>query len=74
MRYSINTHLEDQGLATPVATGATTGLQGTEVVRLLTHRQWREGDVAALKAIAERHGFAVHLDGLDLPLREERNP
>jgi hypothetical protein len=33
-------------------------------VRLLTHRQWREGDVAALQAVAERLGLDVPLEGL----------
>ena len=53
LRYSINTHLEDQDLATQVAISAAAGLSAAEVVRLLTHRQWREGDVAALKVIAD---------------------
>ena len=48
LRYSINTYLEDQGLAAPAAISAATGLPAAEVVRLLTRRQWREGDVAAL--------------------------
>jgi hypothetical protein len=52
LRYCINTHLEDQGITTPTAVGATTGLTAVEVVRLLTRRQWREGDVVALKVIA----------------------
>ena len=69
LRYSINTHLEDQGLATPAAIGAATGLPATEVIRLLTRRQWREGDVAALKAIADRLGLTVPLEGLGLLMR-----
>jgi predicted transcriptional regulator len=69
LRYSINTHLEDQGITTPTAVGATTGLTAAEVVRLLTRRQWREGDVAALKAIADRLGLDVPLKGLGLPMR-----
>jgi hypothetical protein len=36
LRYSINTHLEDQGLATPAAIGAATSLPAAEAVRLLT--------------------------------------
>ena len=68
LRYSINTHLEDQGLATPTATGAATGLPSAEAVRLLTRRQWREGDVEALQAIADHLGLVVRLDGLDLPV------
>ena len=64
-RYCINTHLEDQGLTTPAAIGAAVGLPPAEAQRLLTRRQWREGDVAALQAVAERLGLDVPLDGLD---------
>src|ERR1700712_4109580 len=74
LRYTINTHLEDQGVTTPAAIGAATGLPATERVRLLTRRQWREGDVAALKAIADRLGLDVPLEGLGLPMREGRGP
>jgi hypothetical protein len=74
LRYSINTYLEDQDLAAPAAISAATGLPAAEVVRLLTRRQWREGDVAALKAIADRLGLDVPLEGLGLPVREGRDP
>ena len=74
LRYSINTHLEDQGLATSAAIGAATGLPTVEVVRLLTRRQWREGDVAALKAIADRLGIDVQLKGPGLLRQEGRGP
>jgi hypothetical protein len=74
LRYTINIHLEDQGITTPAAISAATGLPAAEVVRLLTRRQWREGDVAALKAIADRLGLAVPLEGLGLPVREGRGP
>jgi len=74
LRYSINTHLEDQGLATPVAIGAATRLPATEVIRLLIRRQWREGDVAALKAIADQLGLDVPLEGLGMPMQEGSDP
>ena len=74
LRYSINTHLEDRGITTPAAIGAATGLQAAEVVRLLTRRQWREGDVAALKAIADQLGLDVPLESLGLQMREGRGP
>jgi hypothetical protein len=74
LRYSINTHLEDRGIATSAAIGAATGLPAAEAVRLLTRRQWREGDTAALKAIANRLGLNVPLEGLGLPMREGRGP
>ncbi|MFC7478095.1 hypothetical protein ACFQS7_27360 [Dankookia sp. GCM10030260] len=74
LRYTINTHLEDCGIITPAAIGATTGLPAGEAVRLLTRRQWREGDTAALQAIADRLGLDVRLEGLGLPMREGRDP
>jgi hypothetical protein len=67
LRYCINTHLEDQGISTPAAIGAATGLPAAEAVRLLSRRQWREGDVEALQAVASRLGLAVPLAGLGLP-------
>jgi hypothetical protein len=74
LRYCINTHLDDQGLTTPAQIGAAVGLPGAEVVRLLTRRQWREGDVAALQAVAARLGLDVPLDGLGLPAGPRRAP
>jgi hypothetical protein len=74
LRYSISTHLEDHGITTPAAIGAATGFPVAEIVRLLTRRQWREGDVAALKAIADRLGLDVPLEGLGLARREGRDP
>jgi hypothetical protein len=64
LRYSINTHLEDQGITAPPDIARAVGLPQTEAVRLLTRRQWREGDVAALQAVAERLGLDVPLEGL----------
>ncbi len=65
LRYAINTHLDDRGLATPAQIGAAVGLPPAEAVRLLTRRQWREGDVAALRAVAARLGLEVPLEGLE---------
>ncbi|MBK1662382.1 hypothetical protein [Paracraurococcus ruber] len=65
LRFTINTHLEDQGITTPAAIGAATGLPAAEAARLLSRRQWREGDVAALKAVAAHLGLEVSLEGLD---------
>jgi hypothetical protein len=47
LRYLINTHLEDQGISTPAAIGAATGLLPAEAVRLLTHRQWWDGSASS---------------------------
>ena len=59
LRYTINTYLEDMGVTTPVAIGTAVGLPAAEAVGLLTRRQWRAGDVAALQAVAERLGLNV---------------
>ncbi len=66
LRYTINTHLDERGLAAPAQVGAAVGLPPAEAVRLLTRRQWREGDVAAPRAVAARLGLEVPpLEGLD---------
>ena len=65
LRYSINSHLNDQGITTPAQVSAANGLTSAEAARLLARRQWREGDVAALKAIAAQLGLEVSLEGLD---------
>jgi hypothetical protein len=59
LRYTINAHLEDRGLTTPAVIGAGPGLPAPEAMRLLTRRQWRAGDVAALQALADRLGLQV---------------
>ncbi|TDH60102.1 hypothetical protein E2C06_23975 [Dankookia rubra] len=61
LRYRINTYLEDMGVTTPVAIGAAVGMPAAEAAGLLTRRQWRAGDVAALQAVAERLGLNVAL-------------
>ncbi len=66
LRYTINTHLEDQGVTRPRAIGAVVGLPAAEAVSLLTRRQWRAGDVAALRAIAARLELEVALPKLGI--------
>ena len=70
LRYTINTHLEDQGITTPPAIGVAAGLP--EAVSLLTRRQWRVGDVAALQAVARHLKLDVVLPDTDLLRRRER--
>jgi hypothetical protein len=65
LRYSINTHLDDQGITTPSDIARAVGLPAAEAVRLLNRRQWRDGDVAALRVVADRLGLNVDLEGLD---------
>jgi hypothetical protein len=66
LRYCINTHLDEQGITAPPDIARAVGLPQTEAVRPLTYRQWREGDIAALQAVADRMGLDVPLAGLDL--------
>ena len=69
LRYCINTHLDEQGIATPAGLAQATGLpaaESAEAAGLLRRKQWREGDLAALRALADRLGLAVPLEGLDL--------
>ena len=49
LRYCINTHLDEQGIATPAGLAQATGLPATEAAGLLRRKQWREGDLAALQ-------------------------
>ena len=74
LRYCINTYLDAQGLTTPPDIARAVGLPTAEAQRLLTRRQWREGDVAALQAIAAQLGLEVSLEGLGLPAGEGRAP
>jgi hypothetical protein len=74
LRYTINTHLEDRGITTPASVCAVTDQPAAEVIRLLTRRQWHEGGVAALKAIADRLGIDVQLKGPGLLRQEGRGP
>ena len=64
LRYRINTHLDEQGIATPAGLARTTGLSAAKAARLLRRKQWREGDLAALRAVADHLGLAVPLEGL----------
>ena len=41
LRYTVNTHLEDQGITTPAAIGAAASLPAAEAVGLLPRRRWR---------------------------------
>ncbi len=67
LRYTITTHLEDRGVTKPTAIGAAVGLPAAEAVSLLTRRQWRAGDVAALQVVAARLGLEVALPEFGLP-------
>ena len=59
VRMAIGRALEERGIADPVAIGAALGLPAGEATKLLNGRQWREGDVALLRAAAARLGLPV---------------
>ena len=71
LRYSINTHLEDRGITAPSDIARAVGLPAAEAVRLLTRRQWRDGDIAALRMVADRLGLKVDLEGFGSATGEE---
>ena len=62
LRMAIGHELDARGITTPAAIGLTLGISATEAQRLLTRRQWREGDVAALQAAAARLGLSVRTE------------
>ena len=66
LRYCINTHLDEQGIATPAGLARATGLPAAEAAGLLRRKQWREGDLAVLRAVASRLGLEVALPELGL--------
>ena len=51
--------VDERGIADPAAIGAALGLPAEEAAKLLTRHQWREGDVALLRAAAARLGLSV---------------
>ena len=65
LRMAIRQELADRGIIKPVAIGATLGMPAPEAAKLLTRRQWREGDVALLQAAAARLGVPGAQAGSD---------
>ena len=60
LRMAIWRELEDRGITTtPAAIGEALGMPAAEATKLLTRRQWREGDVELLEAAAARLGVQV---------------
>jgi hypothetical protein len=49
--------LDNQGTTTPAGVGEALGMPGPDAAKLLTRRQWREGDLALLEAAAARLGL-----------------
>lgn len=63
LRFSINTHLDERGLTRPAEIGEAVGMPAAEAVRLLNRRQYRDGDVEALRGVAERLGLTQTASG-----------
>ncbi len=63
LRFSINAYFEDQGITRPAEIAKAVGLPAAEAVRLLTRRQYRDGDEAALTGVAERLGLTQTASG-----------
>ena len=62
LRMAIGHELDARGITTPDAIGLTLGIPATEAQGVLTRRQWREGEVAALQAAAARLGLSVRAE------------
>ena len=59
LRMAIGRELDDRGITTPAAIGSALGLPAAEATKLLSRRQWREGDVALLQAAVTRLSMAL---------------
>jgi hypothetical protein len=59
LRMAIGHELDARDITTPAAIGEALGMPAAEATKLLTGRQWREGDVALLEAAAARLGVQV---------------
>ena len=57
LRMAIGQELDNRGVTTPAAIGEALGMPAAEAQKLLTRRQWHEGDVARLQAAAARLGL-----------------
>jgi hypothetical protein len=54
--------LDDRGITTPAGIGEALGMPGPDAAKLLTRRQWHEGDVALLEAAVARLGWILSAD------------
>jgi hypothetical protein len=57
LRMAIGHELDERGITKPADIGEALGMPAAEATKLLTGRQWREGDVARLEAAAARLGL-----------------
>jgi hypothetical protein len=56
LQMAIRQELADRSIIKPAAIGLALGMPAPEAAKLLTRRQWREGDVALLQVAAARLG------------------
>jgi hypothetical protein len=56
LQMAIRQELADRSIVKPAAIGLALGMPAPEAAKLLTRRQWREGDVALLQVAAARLG------------------
>ena len=59
LRMAIGRELDERDITTPAAIGEALGMPAAEATKLMTGRQWRDGDVARLQAAAARLGLQV---------------
>ena len=59
LQMAIHRVLNDQGITSPAEIGAALGMPAAAAAGLLARHQWRDGDVASLKAAAARLGVQV---------------
>ena len=59
LRMAIGQELDRRGITTPAGVGEALGMSATDALGLLYRRQWREGDVAKLQAVAARLGLSM---------------
>ena len=62
LRMAINRELDNRGITDPAAIGKVLGMPALEANKLLIRRQWHEGDVARLEAVAAQLGVQVPPD------------
>ncbi len=59
LRMLVGQALHDRRIKTPADMGAALGMPPADAVKLMTGKQWREGDVALLEAAAAKLGLRV---------------
>jgi hypothetical protein len=59
LKVLIGQELEARGMTNPTALGVIFGLPPAEAEKVMRRHQWREGDLARLKAAAAALGLAI---------------